>query len=139
MAASAGAIWSAQFFRMEFGMPSGPGALCGSRSRRSFATPGVEMVICAMFGCVGFVMFGSGVVACLVNTDLNCWRSSLALVLLSVCSLFPSFSGATPRFSCFFALIHDQNGLVVLFCKPSLIFLLMYDHSAFLHSCLQYF
>ena len=54
-------------------------------------------------------MFGRGVDVCLGNIDLNCWRRSLALFLLSVGrpSLLPSFNGVTSVLSPYLILLKN--------------------------------
>ena len=72
-----------------------------------------------------FDVFGSSPGLSIVKTDWNCFTSMFALLLLSLTILFPDFSGAIPKESCFLDLTYFQNGFVLLLFSPSSMLVLM--------------
>ena len=138
MFANPGAICTAHSLSIRFGISSGPEAFDGFMSFRSFASPALLTVMFDMLFLMNLFVVGRMVVFTVVKTDWNCLTRISALSFASLNNLPWSFSGATPMESCFLDLMYFQNGFELLFCRPSIIFLLMYCHSAllifFLHS-----
>ena len=98
-----GAMSSAHSFSIRFGIPSGPEALFGFKSRSNFVIPFTLIVIGGILFCIYLFVFGFASVLSMVKTDLNI--STWALLALSLTSRPPYFSGDTPMLSCRFDLM----------------------------------
>ena len=110
---------SAQFFKMTFGIWSGPHALWGLMALSNLHTPAVLMLISLIIGYCG----GS-----------RCGGTGPGGFQPSPCCHTPvnhSFSGgATSMLSCFLLLMYFQKGFELFVWSPWVMVLLMYSHSA---------
>ena len=119
-------------------MLSGPHALEVTMFFKSFSTPSVLIVKSGSLCRYCFSICGMSKESSIVNTDLNCSTNIWAFSLLSL-NREPSFlSGEIPILSCFLDLTYLQNGLLFLFCSPSLMTSLMWFTSASLNAFLHW-
>ena len=94
-----GAMSSASSLKMWQGSSTGPPALDGSTSRRSFATPFSHIFRLATGGMLGPSSTVSACASSVVKTEENWWFNMSALDWLSECSLPLRLSGDTPQLS----------------------------------------
>ena len=115
----------AHSLRTWFGILSGPTALLVFMFRSSFSTPSSVTVIVSteLSHLGGRFWVVSSVTG--VKTDTNCFKRISAFPLLSTTSEpLLSKSGDTPMLSRFFDLMKVQKGFVLLFSRPSKIWVL---------------
>ena len=121
--------WESSFKTLQ-GKLSGPDAFEGFYLPSSFSSPLQSISMFPILGYDGPDSQGIDVRASCVKTDLNCWFSNSAFVLLSVWSMPLLLIAVTPTLSCLCAFTYFQKGLVSLSARLISSMLFTYSHLA---------
>ena len=114
-----GAMTSAQFLRIKFGIESGPHAFVGFIFFSNLRTPGVCTVMSPIIFCCSLDWWSVLLTLLLgVKTDWNCRNSILALSFVSLQRIWLLYSGATPMLSVLLFLIPVRPLLFLLHYYP---------------------